>query len=79
MLQIRALILSMVKINQSHPNKEIQQKYSGQGEKKLTQHLLIVDGFAPATNEVLNLMVVFGTDATSVQQILTAVPKKFIQ
>ena len=33
-------------------NKEIQHKYSGQGEKKLTQHSLIVDGFAPATNEV---------------------------
>ena len=33
-------------------NKEIQHKYLGQGEKKLTQHSLIVDGFAPATNKV---------------------------
>ena len=33
-------------------NKKIQHKYSGQGEKKLTQHSLIVDEFAPATNEV---------------------------
>ena len=33
-------------------NKEIQHKYSGQGEKKLTQYSLIVDGFAPATDKV---------------------------
>ena len=33
-------------------NKEIQHKYSGHGETKLTHYSLIVDGFAPATNEV---------------------------